>query len=137
MGLLPNTMSPAIPTFGLVLALCIESSFGAAFNVPSGWVAGQDYVVIKTVQGTESAYGGYIFPGPAPNSGNVNAKEFHSADGYYCEAKHYDGNYGIFETAACANMWTQLTTTGRLDASDTAAWAACNTIASQPCGCQK
>merc|ERR1711865_466916 len=99
--------------------------------LPADWKQGKDYVVVQTSSKSVSQYGGYIFPGPEHAS--ASSISYSSPDGYMCEAKHYDHNYGIFETQACANRWTKLITMG--DSADED-MSGCKTVASRPCGCQ-
>merc|ERR1711865_523660 len=101
------------------------------WKVPASWEQGSDYVVVKTSSGANSQYGGYIFPGPSALS--ASSVNYSSPDGYLCEAKHYDHNYGIFETQECANKWTKLISLG--DSADVSV-ADCKLVASRPCGCQ-
>jgi len=101
------------------------------WKVPAHWEQGSDYVVVKTSSGANSQYGGYIFPGPSALS--ASSVNYSSPDGYLCEAKHYDHNYGIFETQECANKWTKLISLG--DSADVSV-ADCKLVASRPCGCQ-
>jgi hypothetical protein len=56
------------------------------WTVPSSWVQGRDYVVVKTSSGSNSQYSGYIFPGPDKTSGSSSVS-YSSPDGYACEAK--------------------------------------------------
>lgn len=98
--------------------------------LPSSWNKGTDYVVVLTSAKSPSQYGGYIWPGPDGTNAGIS---YSSPDGYQCEAKHYDHNYGIFETQECANKWTKLITMGD---SAGVTMSGCKTVASRPCGCQ-
>jgi len=112
---------------------------GTPFNVPTGWVKGKDFVVVNnpkvTTGNTGSSYGGYIWPGPDRSPGLTKLSvDFSSADGYYCEAKNYDTNFGIWETQECANKWNRLVTQG--DSATDVDLQDCKTVATRPCGCQ-
>lgn len=119
----------------LLLVTAVAATLGSqtvqGWKLPSKWVRGQDYVVVQS-GGDVSAYGGYIFPGPAANA-SFGSLKYASPDGYKCEAQHYDQNYGIFETQDCANKWTKLITQG--DAAGVS-MSGCATVANRPCGCQ-
>merc|ERR1712046_66974 len=127
--------------YSTAVALVLSLGYAAAgtvngWNVPSGWTEGKEYVVVKSGNQV-SDYGGYIFSGPSTSSPapSLSSVVYESPDGYYCEAKHYDANYGIFKTQDCANAWTELTTNAgaNLGSFD---FSACQTVASRPCGCQ-
>jgi len=128
--------------YSTAVALVLSLSYATAgtvggWNVPSGWTEGNEYVVVKSGNQV-SDYGGYIFPGPATSSPAPSQSSivYESPDGYYCEAKHYDANYGIFKTQECANAWTKLTTQGDAANLGSVDFSACATVASRPCGCQ-
>merc|ERR1711998_79539 len=103
------------------------------WTLPADWVQGKDFVVVNTASdGTPSKFAGYIFPGP--NAASSSSLSYVSPGGYYCEAKHYDHNYGIFETQDCANKWTDLISKG--GEATGVSMSGCKTIPSRPCGCQ-
>merc|ERR1711965_806835 len=115
----------------LALVLVPASAGPAGWNVPSSWRRGSEYVVVMSGN-DPSNYGGYIFPGPNPASSSKSVA-YASPDGFYCEAKHYDMNYGVFATQECANAWTKLITDGD---NAQATVEGCTTIPTAPCGCQ-
>merc|ERR1719313_1696518 len=126
-----------ICTLLLLGASSISGKSVAGWNVPSDWQQGYDYVVVNSASdGTPSAYGGYIFPGPASTSST--SISYVSPNGYYCEAKHYQHNYGVFADQECANVWTALITQGDGAATKYPNGVSnCKTVASYPCGCQQ
>eukprot|EP00658_Telonema_sp_P-2_P006274 TRINITY_DN123_c0_g1_i5.p1 TRINITY_DN123_c0_g1~~TRINITY_DN123_c0_g1_i5.p1 ORF type:complete len:242 (+),score=65.28 TRINITY_DN123_c0_g1_i5:157-882(+) len=121
-----------------VLASTQATQVVAGWTLPAEWKQGDQFVVVQKHDGSASDNGGYIFPGPAGGNGgsSYNSVKFESADGFYCEAKHYDANYGVFETQACANAWTELTTTGSQVSTVDVDLATCNVVPTYPCGCQ-
>jgi len=147
MGAQPSSMVSSFSTSLNMMAVIMLGLVGhaaagtpvAGWTVPSTWKNDpngfQDYVVVKTPKGNKaSPYGGYIFPGPKPSgTSSSHPKAFSSADGYYCEAKNYDANFGIWETQECANIWNELVTTG----TSTGDLQQCKTVATRPCGCQQ
>jgi len=108
---------------------------GTEWSVPTSWQKDKDYVVVRTAQQKASNYGGYIFPGPDPQAVAKISIQYVSPDGFYCESKHYDANYGIFQTQECANIWTSLITQG--DNAPQGMPSSCLTVATRPCGCQQ
>merc|ERR1711998_648952 len=99
-------MVPKYVLVGVALALgsASASKTVAGWSIPETWEVGSDYVVVGGA--SASSYAGYIFPGPSPTSAKSVA--YASPAGYYCEAKNYDMNYGIFATQACANTGRSL-----------------------------
>merc|ERR1711907_48561 len=126
-------MVPKYVLVGVALALgsASASKTVAGWSIPETWQVGSDYVVVGGA--SPSSYAGYIFPGPSPTSSKSVA--YSSPGGYYCEAKNYDMNYGIFATQACANNWTKLITLG--DEAGDATVANCKVVPTMPCGCQQ
>eukprot|EP00656_Telonema_subtile_P056840 TRINITY_DN91_c0_g1_i1.p1 TRINITY_DN91_c0_g1~~TRINITY_DN91_c0_g1_i1.p1 ORF type:complete len:237 (-),score=44.27 TRINITY_DN91_c0_g1_i1:294-1004(-) len=119
--------------FLVAALLCVSTSaLTGGYNIPTGWVSGQDYVLSKTATRDDSTTAGYIWPGPDPSVSTAPA--YHSADGFYCEAKHYDTNFGVWATQDCANKWADLVTNA--GAKSLGTMAGCQTVVSRPCGCQ-